>query len=124
MTRAAVQVRDERSIEDVPEKELLELCRKAVRGIGGLVYHTHDSRFSEKGFPDLTIVLHGRVIFAELKSEKGKVSLAQEKWLDELDVAGAEVYLWRPTDWANGEIERILLHGPSASDHSRWVKFL
>ena len=55
----------------------------------------------DTGYPDLTLVKagpRGGVIFAELKTEKGRVSQAQTEWLDELRGAGAEAYLWRPDD--------------------------
>tara|TARA_R110000744_G_scaffold112956_1_gene211702 strand:+ start:277 stop:606 length:330 start_codon:yes stop_codon:yes gene_type:complete len=63
-----------------------------------LVYHTHDSRRSQPGFPDLTMAKGGRLIFAELKSEKGRVSPHQQVWLNQLEkIKGVEVYLWRPS---------------------------
>lgn len=74
---------------------------------GWLAYHTHDSRRSQEGFPDLVLVRAPRLIFAELKSMRGSMSPAQYVWLDELDRTPAEVYIWRPCDWP--EIERILL---------------
>lgn len=63
-------------------------------------YHTYDSRRSAKGFPDLVLVGRGRVIFAELKSERGKVSPEQQGWLEDLGEIGGNVhaYLWRPSD--------------------------
>jgi hypothetical protein len=60
-------------------------------------YHTFDSRRSSSGWPDLCLVRE-RVVFAELKSEKGKVSAAQADWLAALEAAGAETYVWRPSD--------------------------
>lgn len=52
-----------------------------------------------KGFPDLCLVRDKRLIFAELKSSKGKVSPEQYDWLEALGKAGGiEVYTWRPTD--------------------------
>ena len=71
-----------------------------------LVYHTHDSRRSAPGFPDLTMVRRGHLIFAELKTEKGPTSAAQKRWLAELQMAHPHVYLWRPSDWS--EIEAVL----------------
>lgn len=70
------------------------------------VYHTHDSRRSRAGFPDLTLWKPGRLIFAELKAAKGRLAPAQGETLVSLRDAGVEVYLWRPEDWP--EIERVL----------------
>lgn len=64
-----------------------------------LVYHTYRSTRSPAGFPDLVLVRLSRCIFAELKTEKGRPSPAQLKWLDALDLAGETAYLWRPSDW-------------------------
>lgn len=71
-----------------------------------MVYHTYDSRRSNPGFPDLVIVGPGGVIFAELKSSTGKVSLAQQEWIDKLNSAGGTAYVWRPEDWP--KVERIV----------------
>ena len=62
-------------------------------------YHTHDSRRSAPGFPDLVLVRGERVIFAELKTDTGRVSVAQREWLDALRLTPAEVAIWRPRDW-------------------------
>lgn len=58
---------------------------------------THYS--GDQGFPDLVLVhpRHG-CIFAELKSDTGRPTAAQEMWIQDLRHAGAEVYLWRPSD--------------------------
>jgi len=61
-----------------------------------------------KGFPDY-VVCHPelkRLIFIELKSDKGKVSDEQYDWLESLGKSGGEVYIWRPSDRDN--IEGIL----------------
>ena len=58
------------------------------------------------GFPDLVLVRGDRIIFAELKSETGQISPAQEKWLDALMATGVEVYVWFPRDF--DRIEEIL----------------
>lgn len=73
--------------------------------LGWMVYHTHDSRRSEPGFPDLVLVRE-RIIYAELKTDKGRQSPEQLIWLSKLNQAGAETYLWRPRDW--DEIEKRL----------------
>lgn len=70
-----------------------------------LTYHTHDSRRSPFGFPDLVMV-RDRVIFAELKAQRGTLTDDQWSWLATLRSAGAEMYVWRPRDW--DEVERTL----------------
>ncbi len=55
------------------------------------------------GFPDLLLLkeIKGRtrLVVAELKSETGVVSAAQEGWLALFrQIPGAEVHIWRPRD--------------------------
>lgn len=64
-----------------------------------LAYHTFDSRRSESGFPDLTLVRAPELLIVELKSEKGRVRPDQQGWLDQLAGCGVEVHVWRPSDW-------------------------
>jgi len=50
------------------------------------------------GFPDLVLCHPAKgLIFAELKTAKGKTSIAQDHWLAILN-RHAEVYIWRPDD--------------------------
>lgn len=73
------------------------------------------------GFPDLVLARAGRVIFAELKAEKGRLTREQTLWLDELGLQRnlldgppipsdpdpqVEVYVWRPAD--RDQIEELL----------------
>jgi hypothetical protein len=52
------------------------------------------------GWPDLVLVRPPRLIFAELKSDTGKVRPQQSQWLDVLRLLPqAETFLWRPCDW-------------------------
>lgn len=60
-----------------------------------------------KGFPHLVLV-RDRVIFAELKSAAGRLSVDQQDWLHALAEAGAERHIWYPSDWTDGRIERVL----------------
>ena len=71
-----------------------------------LVYHTHDSRRSAPGFPDLTMVRRGKLVFAELKTDKSNLTRDQAIWLCELRKTCPHVYVWRPSDWR--EIEDVL----------------
>ena len=51
------------------------------------------------GYPDLTLVHSTRgIIFAELKSDIGRISLTQKAWHDKIREAGGEIYVWRPKD--------------------------
>ena len=99
---------------NMTERELQNNVVAMARALGWMPYHTFDSRRSEPGYPDLTLVHRdmGRVLWAELKTMKGRVSPAQMDWLSALyDVAldrGLEVYTWRPDDWLSGSIERVL----------------
>lgn len=94
------------SRDALPEKTFLSEVRRLAKAAGWIAYHTHDARKSEEGFPDLvlarprTATSPGRLIFAELKSGKGKPTHAQATWLSILahTVPAVEVYMWRPTD--------------------------
>jgi len=81
-----------------PESVLLGQVRTLAALYGWLPYHTHDSRKSEPGFPDLCLVRGDRLIFAELKTQRGRLTAAQTAWLDKLRATHAEVYVWRPSD--------------------------
>ena len=83
---------------DVRERHFQQAVMDCARLLGWRVYHTFDSRRSNPGFPDLVLV-RDRVVFAELKTERGQLSRDQAEWLDALGAAGAEAHLWRPADW-------------------------
>jgi hypothetical protein len=89
----------------IDEKDFMAAVVALAKKRGFLVYHPFDSRKSTAGFPDLVLVRE-RVIFAELKTDIGKTTADQERWIEGLGYAKAEVHLWRPEDWA--EIERLL----------------
>lgn len=97
------------ALEDLTEKEWDAQLFNAKKGLAStcgwrLVYHTFRSKGSQPGFPD-RVLARDRVIFVELKREKEKPTDRQRAWLDGLAHAGAEVYLWRPSDLAEcGEI--------------------
>ncbi|MCO4276116.1 VRR-NUC domain-containing protein [Pseudarthrobacter sp. HLT3-5] len=75
-----------------------------------LIYHTHNSRRSATGFPDLVMVSGSRhrVLFRELKTDVGKVAPAQLEWLDALQLAGINAGVWRPVDLKSGHIIKDL----------------
>lgn len=58
------------------------------------------------GLPDLILVRRPRVVWAELKSERGRLTDEQKAWLADLGASGQECHVWRPSDWPT--IERVL----------------
>ena len=95
----------------VTEKEFQQTVVDFARLRGWRTYHTHDSRRSDAGFPDLVMVRGDRLVFAELKTEKGRLSAAQEQWREALAAMGEQVgdpdvwppqvgaFVWRPSNW-------------------------
>ena len=70
------------------------------------------------GYPDLTMMRRleptpTRIVFAELKREKGgKLSPAQKVWeVAILGGRGVEHYVWKPSDWST--LEAILRRPPA-----------
>ena len=96
------------------EAELMAAIRQLARLTGWRCYHTRYSLGSDPGFPDLVLVRLGRMVVAELKGPRGRLTPAQQEWLDALvEVEGrtggvVEVHLWTPEDWACGAIEETL----------------
>lgn len=88
------------------EAQLQAMVVTAARTLGWLVYHTHDSRRSQPGFPDLVLVhpVQRRVLWRELKTERGRVSSAQDEWIHALTRAGQDVAVWRPADYLDGSV--------------------
>ena len=83
------------------EDRLLRTVTDLAESLGWRTYHTWRSTHSAAGFPDLTMVRAGRLIFAELKSDRAgaKATTDQLAWLNDLDeCAGVEAYLWWPGD--------------------------
>lgn len=57
-----------------------------------------------KGWPDLTIVGPGGVLFRELKSATGSTKPEQRQWIAWLAEAGQDAAVWKPRDWFSGRI--------------------
>ncbi len=72
------------------------------------VYHTFDSRRSAAGYPDLTILRGMRGLVMELKREGKDATDEQYGWLHAFSQTGYEAYVFTPSDWLSGEIEKIL----------------
>ena len=97
----------------INEKAFQAKVIELARTMGWTVAHFSDSRRQVKpgvfvgdkdaaGFPDLVLVRE-RVLFRELKAEKGRLSDKQAQWIADLEHAGADVKVWRPSDWVDVE---------------------
>lgn len=95
---------------DMKEAVLQAQIEQLARTLGWLVYHTHDSRRSQAGFPDLVLVhaRQRRVLWRELKTQKGRVRPEQRDWLDALTRAGEDAAIWRPSDLIEGRVTQEL----------------
>jgi hypothetical protein len=98
--------------DNMPEKALSENVRVLADTLGYQYYHTWTSIHSARGFPDYVLIKAPRLIFVELKRQAGKVTNAQQEWLDNLIRCNVEVYIWRPSEWLDGTIETILQKAP------------
>lgn len=63
-------------------------------------FHDHDARRNRAGLPDIVAVRAPRLVFLELKSQKGRLRPEQEAWLDELArCTTVEALCLRPSDF-------------------------
>lgn len=90
------------------EAELQQSVADACKKLQLMHYHTHDSRRSEAGYPDCTIVGPNGILFRELKSRDGQLRPEQRKWGSRIAKAGGNWAVWRPRDWEDGTIVRQL----------------
>jgi len=89
------------------ERQLQSAVIQLAELLGWKTYHTFDSRRSNPGYPDLTLVRGDQLLFVELKSAKGRLTTEQTEWLQALGYV-ASVATWRPCDWVDGTIESVL----------------
>lgn len=93
------------------EAQLQQAVLELAAFRGWMAMHIHDSRRSAgSGWPDL-FLLHprtGEIVVAELKSTRGRVSHAQQEWIDAFAAAGVVVHVWRPCHLTGGQIAGAL----------------
>ena len=103
----------------ISEAALLDAAVAIAKGKGWLVYHALPSMNrrgawathfrGHKGFPDLVLAHpQGDLLVVELKSEIGRVSEGQVRWLNTFTAAGIETHLWRPAQLKDGTIANRL----------------
>jgi hypothetical protein len=107
------------------ENDLLEAVVSLAGELGWMVFHPRPGMTGRgewltfaagrSGYPDLTLARKGTVLFAELKSEKGRLSEAQKEWGEHVTPVQRNPThshrIWRPTEWLDGTIERVLRRG-------------
>ena len=109
MTKTPRQIMDEQMSEKDFENTVVEYAQRMgwkvihiptikAENEHGEVYYLTPYVGDGKGFPDW-IFIRERVVWPELKKQKGKLSDDQKKWRDWLLAAKQEWYCWRPSDW-------------------------
>lgn len=74
--------------------------RQAAAMLNWRCYHTRFSFRSDPGFPDLICVKGNRLVALELKSERGRVTAAQQEWIEAFAaVPGVTALIAKPNDW-------------------------
>ena len=81
------------------EKQWQRLVTDTADLFGWMWEHFPQMIGNPKGFPDLILIKDGRVIFAELKTQNGKISDDQKDWHARAADNGVRVHVWRPEDW-------------------------
>jgi hypothetical protein len=98
---AGVAPRTDSPVADVSEKDFQAEVIKLAKRNGWLAYHVHDSRKSEAGFWDTTLIRGPVLIGAELKVGSNQPIGPQLTWLEALaDVQVVQSAVWRPEDWS------------------------
>jgi len=95
-------------LESISETKLRdEMVIPLIKTLGLNYYFTFNSLHSPAGYPDLTI-WGKKIIWRELKKEKGAATLKQVACLVSLNRASGDADFWTPGDWHSGRIEREL----------------
>lgn len=83
------------------EDELLQAITEAATLYGWRWTHTRRSDKAQimghPGVPDLLLAKNGRVMFLELKTEKGRITPDQQAWIDALMTTLTGAWVVRPS---------------------------
>ena len=104
---------------------LQETVEERLKSYGWRAYHTHDSRSSAAGFPDIVAPRAGVLLFAELKRQREELTRDQADWRAAIELViylspnsapdtpmygrCVQYWLWRPMDLFDGLIDQVLL---------------
>jgi len=87
-------------VGDEPEKHFMARVREVARMFGWVDWHQQDSMGTRAGLPDLILLRPPRLIFAELKSQHGRLTIEQSAAMALLELCPAvEAFCWRPSDF-------------------------
>lgn len=93
------------SVPRMSEDDLLTAVIDLAKLLGLRVHHTRPARTAHgwvtpisghKGLPDLVIAGPGGVLWRELKSNTGRLTLDQVEWISALRESGQDAEVWRP----------------------------
>jgi len=102
-------IRSPTPAERASERQLMEAVLHLARLRRWEVYHTHDSRRSPPGYPDLCLCRPPRLLFWECKVGRNQLTPDQARWLGLLGaIPGVECAVIREADWQEGRVERWL----------------
>lgn len=95
-----------------------------VRELGGYAYHPKLSRWSERGWPDLSVLMR-RALFIECKADDGQLSESQVRVIDKMLAVGLEVHVLRPWHGIQAVADILTAPGPvpmAASYRDLWLR--
>lgn len=93
--------------EVMTENGLKQAVLRVAYANGWAVFHMTASNIrgsQGRGYPDLTLARDRKVLWIELKAEKGLLSDDQHIWADALPA----MHVIRPRDWHSGRVHELL----------------
>lgn len=85
--------------DTITEKQWQDAIIERARLYGWWAWHDYDSRRNQAGLPDLILVRPPRVLFVEVKHQRGRLSVEQRGVISMLEECpGVEVHVWRPSN--------------------------
>jgi len=94
----------------ISEEAFQTLIVDLARRFGWLTWHDNDSRRNDPGIPDL-LMLRERLIWRELKTQRGRLSAEQAAWGERLLRGGQDWAIWRPSDWETEIVPTLTKEG-------------
>ena len=90
------------------ESSIMKGIMQALSFKGWQIFRMPPAIYAKAGIPDLIAIKQGMHVWIEVKREDGKLSPAQERYIQLLSEAGAEVIVARSVDYAVSKCEAII----------------